>query len=170
MALRARRYRGHPGLCGGLRSANAGELRRRLHPPPRRDGHLVRLDGDAVRSKPIGNRDRHLRVGDRRPDTHRGGTPRRELQIELVMADPRSEELMEAEVGEGVEHRIGRCDRNSRVLELADGEVHLPADDGEQKGVSDRDGELVAHRRRAFRITVKHKIGHRAEAVSRSVP
>ena len=118
------------------------------------------VEHDSVRTQPIGHRDRHVRIDDRPADAHRRRRPRRELEVEPVAVDAAVEELVEPERGEVVHHgvRRGRCD--SVHFQRARHDVQAAADDSEEERVDDRDGELVAHRRRALRLAVEEEVGH----------
>ena len=121
---------------------------------------MVWVHDDAVGSKSVGNRDRHLRVDDGLTHPHRRGGARGQLQVELVEAHAALEQLVEAELGDVVEHGVGCGRRYPRAFERARHDVHPPADDAEQKRISDRDRQLVAHGSRALGIPVEQEIGH----------
>ena len=121
---------------------------------------MVWLEDDAVGSKPIGDRDRHLRVDDGLADPHRRGGARGQLQFDLVTAHAALEQVVEAEVDDVVEHGVGRGRRDPLALEAARHDVHPPADDSEQERIADRDRQLVAHRSRALGVAVKEEVGH----------
>jgi hypothetical protein len=118
------------------------------------------VNDDAVGSKSVGNRDRHLRVDDSLTHPHRRGGARGQLQVQLVVAHAALEQVVEAELGHVVQHGVGCGRRYPRTFERARQDVHLPANDSEQKRISDRDRQLVADGSRALGIPMEQKIGH----------
>ena len=55
---------------------------------------------------------------------------------------------------------VGRGRHDPLTFEIADRDVRPPVDDGQQKGVSDRDRKLVAHGGRALGISMEQVVGH----------
>jgi hypothetical protein len=152
--------RTHAGLRGGLRPADAGELVGRLHPPPRGDGLSIRTQNESIGSEPVGDRDGHIRIDDGPPHAHRGGGAGRQLHVQLVPVHAAVEQLLETERREVVQHGIRRRGRNPVDFEWTGHDVHPPARDSEEKRIQNHDRELVAHRRRAFRVSVEQEVGH----------
>ena len=98
----------HARLGRGLGAPDALDLGRRLRAPPDGDRGVVGHHRQAVAAQPVGDRHRHVGVRHDLREAHGLGGPRRQLELELVAPDAAPEQVVQPEVREVVQDRVGR--------------------------------------------------------------